>query len=143
MRLEPAFIDAWTPRVLALLRIATAFMFVQHATAKLIHFPHVPMFDTVRLASLLGAAGVIELVGGFLVFIGLYTRLAAFILSGEMAVAYFMAHAPRGAPLSPLLNGGEPAALYAFIYLLLAVAGAGSWSLDALRLAPREFSARP
>lgn len=143
MRLDPAFVDTWTPRVLAVLRIATAFMFLQHATAKLFHVPHVAMFDSVRLMSLLGAAGVIELVGGVLVLIGLYTRPAAFILSGEMAVAYFMAHAPRGAPLSPLLNGGEPAALFCFIYLLLAIAGAGSWSFDAVRLAPKEFSARP
>ena len=122
-----------SPRVLGLLRIVTAFLFIQHATAKFFGVPHVAMFDGLQLMSLIGLAGVIELVGGALVLLGLFTRSAAFMLSGEMAVAYFMAHASKGMVLSPMLNGGEPAVLFCFVFLYLAAAGAGAWSLDALR----------
>src|SRR5258705_13915154 len=107
--------QTWSPRVLALLRIATALLFVQHATAKLFGFPHVAYFDNLQIVSLLGVAGLIELVGGLLVLVGLFTRAAAFILSGQMAVAYFLAHAPQG--FFPLLNKGELAALYCFVFL--------------------------
>ena len=96
-----------SPRVLGLLRIVTAFLFIQHATAKFFGVPHVAMFDGLQLMSLIGLAGVIELVGGALLLLGLFTRPAAFILSGEMAVAYFMAHASTGMVLSPMLYGGE------------------------------------
>jgi putative oxidoreductase len=93
-----------------------------------LHIPHVAQFDNVQLTSLVGIAGVLELLGGFLLLIGLFTRPVAFILSGEMAVAYFMAHQPRG--LLPILNGGELAAIYSFVFLYFAVAGGGPWSVD-------------
>jgi putative oxidoreductase len=128
-----AFCQTWSPRVLSVLRIMTALMFLQHGTAKYLGFPKVAAFDNLQFMSLLGAAGVIEIVGGLLVLIGLFTRPVAFILSGFMAVAYFMAHAPQG--LYPLLNQGELAVLYCFIFLYLSFAGGGAWSLDAARRA--------
>ena len=121
----------WTPRILGILRIVTGFLFLQHGTAKLLGTPHVAMFDNLQLVSLLGLAGILELVGGVLVLIGLFTRPAAFILSGEMAVAYFMAHAPHS--LLPILNQGELAVMYCFVFLYLSVAGAGEFSLDGMR----------
>lgn len=123
----------YTPYALALLRIVVAFLFLQHGTAKFFGVPHVAALEGVRLFSLFGVAGVLEVAGGLLVLIGLWTRPAAFLLSGEMAVAYFMAHAPKGSVLSPLLNGGESAVLFCFIFLLLAAAGAGAWSVDGMR----------
>ena len=127
--------SALTPYVLALLRIVSAFLLIQHGTAKFFHYPHVAMFDAFQPMSLIGVAGVLELVGGFLLLIGLFTRPTAFVLSGFMAVAYFMAHASKGGVLTPLLNGGELAVLYSFIFLLLSVSGAGRWSVDAARSA--------
>jgi putative oxidoreductase len=124
---------SWSPRMLSVLRIVTAFCFIQHGMAKLLGFPHVASFDNLQVFSLIGLAGILELVGGALLILGLFTRPAAFILSGEMAVAYFMAHASQGHVLSPFLNQGEPAVLYCFIFLYLAVAGPGPWSLDAYR----------
>lgn len=118
----------WSPRLLSVLRIMAALLLLQHATAKLFGFPHVAYFDGLPLLSLLGFAGVLELVGGVLLLLGVYTRPVAFLLSGEMAVAYFLGHAPRG--FIPLDNGGELAALYCFIFLYLAVAGGGAWSLS-------------
>lgn len=123
-----AFIAAWTPRMLGILRIVIGFLFIQHGTAKLLGLPHVPMFDGVHVLSLIGVAGILELVGGIFIIIGLFTRPTAFILSGEMAFAYFIAHAPEG-PL-PILNNGELAAVYCFVFLYLAVAGAGAYSVD-------------
>lgn len=116
------------PRVLSLLRIMAALMFLAHGTAKLFGFPHVAMFDQVQILSLPGIAGIIELAGGALLALGLFTRPVALILSGEMAVAYFLVHAPQS--FFPILNGGELAALYCFVFLYLAVAGGGAWSLD-------------
>ena len=127
-RLEP-----WVPRALAALRIVAGYLFLQHGSAKLFGFPHVAMFDHLSLWSLLGVAGVIELVGGTLLIVGLFTRAVAFVLSGEMAVAYFIAHAARGNVLLPILNEGEAAVLYCFVFLFLAVAGGGAWSVDAAR----------
>jgi putative oxidoreductase len=127
--------SAWSPRLLSVLRIATSLLFLQHATAKLFGFPHVAYFDNLKLASLVGVAGLIELVGGALVLVGLFTRPVAFILSGQMAVAYFMAHAPQG--FFPLLNQGELAALYCFVFLYLAAAGGGAWSVDELQTGRR------
>ena len=127
------FLDTWRPRVLAILRITTAYMFLMHGTAKLFGFPHVPMFDKLQIMSLSGIAGIIEVVGGVLVLLGLFTRPAAFILSGEMAFAYFIGHASQGWVLAPMMNRGESAALFCFIFLYLAVAGPGAWSLDRLR----------
>ncbi len=128
--MTPEFVALWTPRALAALRIVTAFLFLQHGTAKLLHVPHVAMFDGLQLLSLFGIAGVLEIAGGVLVLLGWFTRPAAFVLSGEMAVAYFMEHAPLGNFLSPLLNDGEPAVLFCFVFLLLSVTGAGAWGVD-------------
>jgi putative oxidoreductase len=125
-----AVLATWSPRLLSVLRIVAALLFLQHGLAKLLHFPHVAMFDQLQLFSLLGLAGVIELVGGVLLLIGLFTRPVAFIMSGEMAVAYFMAHAPRG--FFPILNQGELALLFCFVFLYLAAAGGGPWSVDAV-----------
>ena len=131
----PAFYATWQPRVLALLRITTAYMFLLHGTAKLFGIPAMGK-GTVALASLSGVAGLLELVGGVLLILGLFTRPAAFIVSGEMAFAYFMGHAiPQGWVLAPLMNRGESAALFCFIFLYLSVAGGGAWSLDRLRRA--------
>ncbi len=124
--------EAWTPKALALLRIVVGYLYLQHGTAKLLGFPHVAMFDNLQLFSLIGLAGVLELVGGILLILGLFVRPVAFILSGEMAVAYFMAHASRGNPLFPTLNQGEAAVLYCFVFLFLAAAGGGVWSLDSV-----------
>lgn len=121
----------WTPRLLSVLRVVAALLFLEHATAKLFGFPHVAMFDNLQLVSLMGLAGVIELVGGLFLLAGLFSRIAAFILSGEMAAAYFMVHAPQG--FFPVLNQGELAALYCFVFLFLAAAGPGPWSLDGWR----------
>ncbi len=118
----------WSPRLLALLRITVGLLFIEHGTAKLFGFPHLEGFPPVQLVSLIGLSAVLELAGGILMLLGLVTRPTAFILSGEMAVAYFMAHAPRG--FFPILNGGELAIVYCFVFLYFAAAGAGAWSLD-------------
>lgn len=116
---------------LAVLRFATLLFFFQHPAAKFLHVPAVPSLAHVELLSLLGLAGVIEIVCGALVLTGFHGRIAAFILSGEMAFAYFIGHAPRD--VFPALNGGEPAALYCFVFLYLAWAGCGAWTIDGLR----------
>ena len=123
--------NRFQPLLLSILRIAAAYMFMLHGTAKLFSMPHIAMFDGLQLFSLYGFAGMLEVAGGLLLMLGLFTRPAAFILSGQMAVAYFMAHAPK-APLLPLLNGGEAAALFSFIFLYLAAAGGGALALDNL-----------
>jgi len=129
--------QVWAPRALAALRIVAGYLFVQHGTAKLFGVPHVAMFDHLTLFSLIGLAGVLELVGGALVVLGLFTRPAAFILSGEMAVAYFFAHASHGNVLLPTLNEGEAAVLYCFVFLFLSVEGAGACSIDSKRKSER------
>jgi putative oxidoreductase len=131
MKTQRELIDTWSPRVLGVVRIVTALLFMTHGTAKLLGYPHVAMFDGLQLFSLLGAAGVLELIGGLLVALGLFTRPVAFVLCGEMAVAYFMAHAPQG--FLPLVNQGEAAVLYCFFFLYLFVAGPGAFSIDASR----------
>lgn len=133
MLISNAFTAAWTPRALSVLRIVTAYLYVAHGGAKLLGVPHVASFDKLQLVSLIGFAGVLELVGGALLLIGLFTRPVAFILCGEMAFAYFMGHAPKGNVLVPMLNGGELAVLYCFVFLFFSLAGAGPWSVDALR----------
>jgi putative oxidoreductase len=125
---------AWQPRLLSLLRIVTALLLLQHGTAKLIGFPHVAMFDNLQLLSLVGVAGVLEFAGGVLLFLGVFTRPVAFILSGEMAFAYFLAHAQKS--FFPILNQGELAVLYCFVLLYLAAAGGGAWSLRSDRVTP-------
>jgi putative oxidoreductase len=121
----------WTPRILGIMRIVVGFLFLQHGSSKLLGFPHNTMFDGLQLVSLMGLAGTLELVGGSLVLLGLFTRPVAFILSGEMAFAYFMAHAPRG--LLPIMNHGELAVMFCFVFLYLSVAGGGAFGLDAMR----------
>jgi putative oxidoreductase len=121
----------WTPHAQGLLRIAVGFLFLQHATAKFFGVPHVAYFDHLQILSLIGAAGLIEIIGAPLMILGLFTRPVAFVLSGEMAFAYFIGHAPQGNFLSPILNEGEPAVLYCFVFLFFAAAGAGAWSVDA------------
>ena len=120
---------AWRPHILSVLRIITGFLFVAHGTQKLFDYPSSGK-GTVELASFMGFTGVLEFVGGLLILFGLFTRVTAFILSGMMAVAYFMAHAPGG--FLPLVNKGELAVLYCFVFLYMAIAGGGSLSLDAL-----------
>jgi putative oxidoreductase len=120
---------AWKPRALSVLRIITGLMIIEHGMGKLFHFPALPAYANVQPLSLLGAAGLIELVGGALLIVGLWTQPAAFIVSGEMAVAYFMVHAPKS--FFPLINGGTLAIAYCFACLYLSTAGAGPWSLDA------------
>jgi putative oxidoreductase len=115
--------------MLSVLRIVTALLFMEHGTQKLLGFPPSPNPGP-PLASLLGVQGVIELVGGFLLLIGLFTRPVAFILAGDMAVAYFMSHAPNS--FFPILNRGDAAILYCFVFLTLFVAGSGAWSVDAM-----------
>jgi putative oxidoreductase len=124
---------AYTPRALALLRIVSAFLFIQHGTAKFFGVPHVAMFDGLQVFSLMGLAGALELVGGLLLLLGLFSRPVAFVLSGFMAVAYFMAHASRGFVLTPILNQGELAIMFCFVFLFISAAGGGAWSVDAVR----------
>lgn len=130
MRRSNRSLQAWAPTLLAVLRIVTALLFIQHGTAKLFHVPHVAMFDDVQWMSLLGLAGTIEIIGGTLLLIGLFTRPVAFVLSGEMAFAYFISHAPNS--LVPMLNGGELALQWCFVFLYLAAAGPGAWSVDGI-----------
>jgi putative oxidoreductase len=132
MGLMGGALDGWTSRALSLMRVVVGYLYLQHGTAKLFHVPHVQMFDQLSLWSLDGVAGMLEIVGGLLLLVGLFTRPVAFILSGEMAVAYFVAHRPQGNFFMPALNGGEEAVLYCFIFLFLAAAGGGRWSVDAL-----------
>ncbi len=124
---------AWAPSalaVLSILRIFTGLALLQHGTGKILGFPVAPMFANVQIDSLAGIGGLIELIGGILFTIGLFTRPVAFILSGFTAAAYFLAHASKG--FYPLLNGGELAALYCFVFLYFTFAGGGPWSADAL-----------
>ena len=124
-----SFLSPWSPRLLSVLRFVSAFLFMSHGLQKVLGFP-VPRPTPVDLLSLSGIAGIMELIGGALLLIGLFTRPVALLLSGEMAVAYFYAHAPQD--FWPLLNRGELAALYSFVFLYLAAAGGGPWSVDAL-----------
>ena len=119
-----------SPEMRSVLRIVAALLFVQHGSAKLLHVPYQPMFAQLHLMSLMGVQGVIELVGGGLLAVGLLSRPVAFVLSGDMAVAFFMAHFPKN--WLPILNGGDLAVLFCFTFLYLCVAGPGPWSLDAL-----------
>ena len=123
-----SFTFKWAPRLLSVLRVIIAFLFMQHGAQKLFGFLAAQPAATPSLFSMVGIAGVLEFFGGLLILLGLFTRPVAFILSGLMAVAYFMAHAPQG--FWPVKNGGELAVVYCFAFLYLAVAGGGTWSLD-------------
>lgn len=123
-------VSRYQPYVLGLLRIVLGYTFMLHGMAKLFGVPHVAMFDGLQLFSLMGLAGVLELVGGVLLIFGCFTRPVAFILSGQMAVAYFMMHAGIDNFWLPLLNQGEAAVLYSFAFLYLSFAGAGAFSID-------------
>ena len=124
---------SWAPELLSVLRIIAASFFVLYGSTKLFAIPAavMPGGGTAELASLAGAAGVLELVGGAFLLVGLFTRPAAFVLSGLMAFAYFLGHASQG--FWPVLNGGAPAVFYCFLWLYVSAAGPGPWSLDALR----------
>lgn len=124
---------AWSPRALALLRIVAALLFIAHGTIKLFNFPAGGTPMSVELFSLMGLAGILETFGGLLLLVGLFTRPAAFVLAGQMAAAYFMAHAPQS--FYPALNGGDAAVLFCFVFLYFVFAGPGAWSLDELRTA--------
>lgn len=119
-----------SPKLLSVLRIVAGLLFIQHGSAKLLHAPAQPMFAHLQLMSLLGIQGVIELVGGGLLTIGLFSRPVAFILAGDMAVAFFYYHFPKG--FLPILNGGDLAVLFCFSFLYLWAAGPGPWSVDAM-----------
>ena len=123
---------SWSGPLQSILRIITGLLFLAHGSAKILVWPQVEMFkDGVPVGSLLGIGGLLEIVGGVLIVLGLFTRISAFVLSGMMAVAYFMFHAP--AAFFPIINGGELAIIYSFVFLYFAAAGAGPWSLDARR----------
>ncbi|MFT3730365.1 MAG: DoxX family protein [Hyphomicrobium sp.] len=124
------FLDRWAPYVLSILRIVAAILFFEHGLQKLFGIPErMGGASGPELFSLMGAAGVLELAGGALLAVGFFTRPIAFLLSGEMAFAYWMAHAPKS--FIPLLNGGDAAILYCFVFLYLVFAGPGPWSIDA------------
>jgi len=129
-------LSAWAPQVLSILRIAAALLFMQHGTQKILDFPSTGEPNDVALMSIVGVAGILELFGGALLLVGLFTRPVAFILSGMMAVAYFIAHAPGN--FFPILNDGELAALYCFVFFYFVFPGGGAWSLDALWRRPDE-----
>jgi len=128
--MEFTWLSRWQPQLLALLRIVAGLLFLEHGLQKFFGFP-VPFPLPGPLPPMLLAAGVIEVVAGVLITFGLFTRLAAFIAAGEMAVAYFIGHYPRG--FWPIANMGEAAILYCFIFLYLSAAGAGAWSVDGAR----------
>ena len=125
--------------MLSILRIMVGLLYMEHGLAKVWDFPHQPNHAPYALFTLVpGLQGLLELVGGLLLALGLFTRPVAFVLAGNMAVAYFMAHAPRG--FFPLLNGGELAIVYCFVFLYFWVTGGGEWGLNRLR-APASVSA--
>ncbi len=125
------FNEKYAGWALSLLRIVAALLFIEHGTSKLLDFPHVDMPMAIEIGSLPWIAGLIEMVGGALVLLGVFTRPVALILAGEMAVGYFMFHAPKS--LYPIENGGDAAILFCFVFLLIAAAGPGPWSVEALR----------
>jgi putative oxidoreductase len=128
--ISQSFRATWSPRVLSIVRIITGLLFLEHGLSKYLGFP-VPGPATFHVLGILGLAGAIEIVCGVLVTIGLFTRAAAFIASGEMAFAYFMSHFPKN--FFPMANGGDAAVLYCFIFLFFAVEGGGPWAIDAAR----------
>ena len=127
--------STWKPRLLSIMRIMVGLMYLQHGLNKILNFPPTATHHAYQVMTLVpGLAGLIETIGGILIVLGLFTRPVAFICSGEMAVAYFLHHAPGG--FFPLLNGGERAVVYCFVFLFLSAAGGGPWSVDAARSRP-------
>lgn len=124
-------LNRYTPYALAALRIVTALIFMEHGTQKLFGFPAPSQSGQPPAFSLLWVGAILELVGGLAILVGLFTRPVAFLLAGEMAVAYWMFHAPRN--FYPVLNGGDAAILYCFVFLLLVFTGPGAWSIDRAR----------
>jgi putative oxidoreductase len=120
-------VSKYSSEVLSIARIVIGLLFLEHGTSKLFDFPHGTMAQP-TMGSLIWFQGIIELVGGVLFILGFQTRIIAFILAGDMAVAYFMAHAPKG--IYPMLNGGDAAILYCFVFLIYFVTGPGRWSAD-------------
>ena len=129
--MNTASLTAWAPRVLSILRIVAGLLLLQHGTQKILHVPPGGQGGGIDLSTLAGWSGPIELVGGVLIILGLFTRGTAFILSGFMAVAYWMVHAPQSP--YPIVNQGELAALYCFVFFYLIFAGPGAWAIDNLR----------
>ena len=123
---------AWSPRILSVLRIVAALLFMEHGLIKLFHFPAAPAGLPDPLPAMLIAAAAIEVVGGGLLTLGLFTRAAAFVCAGQMAVAYFVGHLPTS--FWPGVNGGSEAILYCFVFLYFIFAGGGAWSLDERRV---------
>jgi putative oxidoreductase len=127
--IDRAILDRWTPRLLSVLRVVVGLLYIEHGSAKLLHYPYAEYLVLKDpLWSLSGIAGFFDTIGGALIILGLFTRPVAFLLSGEMAVAYFLVKAPHG--IFPILNGGEICVVYSFLYLYLAAAGGGAWSAD-------------
>jgi putative oxidoreductase len=128
-----AWLSRFQPQLLSILRIVTGLLFLEHGTQKILHFPPMPAAMAAaippKMMPIILAAGVIELVGGALITVGLFTRWVAFICAGEMAVAYWVAHVPRGG-LLPAVNGGGEAILFCFVFLFLAAAGPGPWAVS-------------
>jgi putative oxidoreductase len=129
------FLRPYTSQLLSVLRIMSGLMLLEHGTSKYLSFPVGPA-NNASIHTMVGAAGILELIGGILLIIGLFTRPVAFILSGMTAVAYFYAHFPRG--FFPILNGGELAVLYCFVLLYIAAAGGGAWSADKIFLGKKD-----
>jgi putative oxidoreductase len=121
-------LSQWTARILSIMRIIVGFLYMQHGAQKLFGFLAAGPSTGVPLFSFMGLAGILEFFGGFFILLGLFTRPVAFILSGQMAVAYFMAHAPKG--FWPIGNRGDLAVLFCFVFFYLAFAGGGAWSID-------------
>jgi putative oxidoreductase len=131
MAMKQSGLSQFAPYLQSVLRIVAAFTFVAHGTQKLFGVPGFPLHLPALTMSLMSAAGIIETVGGLLMLVGLFSRPVAFLLSGQMAFAFFMQHWPRG--FWPVVNGGELAVLYCFLWLFFCAAGPGPWSVDALR----------
>ena len=136
--MEFTWLSRWQPQLLAVLRIVAALLLLEHATMKFFHFPAAQVPGP--LPPMLIVAGAIELVAGVLITLGLFTRLAAFVASGEMAIAYFIAHFPRS--FWPGINEGDAAILFCFVFLYLAAAGPGAWSVDAARYPIADYGQR-